>query len=145
MSPADTSADFVARLQAHKGILYKVANGYCARREERGDLIQEMILELWRAWPRFDEARAAFATWMHKVAMNVAISMHRSEGRRIRDAVSLDEFGFDLAGADAVLDAEDADLRALHQLIAQLPPVDRAMVLLWLEGFGYEEIGAMVG
>jgi RNA polymerase sigma-70 factor (ECF subfamily) len=144
MSPADTSTDFVARLQAHKGILYKVANGYCARREERGDLIQEMILELWRAWPRFD-GRASFATWMHKVAMNVAISMHRSEGRRIRDAVSLDEFGLDLAGADAVLDAEDADMRSLQQLIAALPPVDRAMVLLYLEGYGYEEIGEMVG
>src|SRR5262245_65357115 len=115
MSPDEGSASFVARLQAHQGILYKVASAYCARREERGDLIQEMILELWRAFPRFD-GRASFATWMHRVAMNVAISMHRSEGRRIRDAVSLDEFGLDLAGADAVMDAEDAELRALHQL-----------------------------
>jgi len=41
--------------------------------DPRGDLIQEMILELWRAWPRFDESRSAFSTWMHKVAMNVAI------------------------------------------------------------------------
>ena len=144
MSPADTSADFVALLQAHKGILYKVANAYCARREDRGDLIQDMILELWRAFPRFD-GRASFATWMHCVAMNVAISTHRSEGRRIRDALSLDEFGLDLAGADAVMDAEDAELRALHQLIAQLEPVDRAMVLLYLEGYGYDEIGEMVG
>jgi RNA polymerase sigma-70 factor (ECF subfamily) len=77
--------------------------------------------------------------------MNVAISMHRSEGRRIRDAVSLDEFGLDLAGADAVMAAEDADLRALQQLIAALPIVDRAMVLLYLEGYGYDEIGEMVG
>ena len=82
---------------------------------------------------------------MHTVAMNVAISMHRSEGRRIRDAISLDEFGLDLAGADAVLDGEDAELRALHQLIARLPPLDRALVLLFLEGYGYEEIGEMVG
>jgi RNA polymerase sigma-70 factor (ECF subfamily) len=144
MAPADTSADFVARLQAHKGILYKVANAYCARREDRGDLIQDMIVELWRAWPRFD-GRASFGTWMHRVAMNVAISLHRSEGRRIRDALSLDEFGLDLAGADAVLDAEDAELRALHQLIAQLPPVDRALVLLYLEGYGHDEIADMVG
>jgi len=71
MSPAE-SPDFVAHLQAHKGILYKVANAYCARREDRGDLIQEMILELWRAYPRFD-GRASFSTWMHTIAMNVAI------------------------------------------------------------------------
>ena len=144
MSPAEASTEFLAALQAHKGILYKVANAYCPRREDRGDLIQDMILELWRAYPRFDD-RASFSTWMHRVAMNVAISSHRSEGRRIRDAVPLDEFGIDLAGADAVIDAEDAELRALHQLIAQLPPVDRAMVLLFLEGYGYGEIGEMVG
>ena len=142
MSPAE-SPDFVARLQAHKGILYKVANACCARREDRGDLIQDMILELWRAYPRYD-GRASFATWMHTVAMNVAISMHRSEGRRIRDALSLDEFGLDLAGADAVLEA-DPEVMELHRLIRQLPPLDRALVLLYLEGYGYDEIAAMVG
>ena len=144
MSPADTSTDFVARLQAHKGILYKVANAYCPRRADRGDLIQDMIVELWRAFPRFD-GRASFSTWMHRVAMNVAISFHRSEGRRIRDAVPLEEFGLDLAGADAVADAEDDELRALHQLIGQLEPIERAMVLLYLEGYGHDEIGDMVG
>jgi RNA polymerase sigma factor (sigma-70 family) len=144
MSPADTSSDFVARLQAHKGILYKVANAYCARREDRGDLIQEMILELWQAFPRFD-GRASFATWMHRVAMNVAISFHRSEGRRIRDAVPIEEFGLDLAGADRVADAEDDELRALHQMIGRLEPIERAMVLLYLEGYGHDEIGEMVG
>ncbi len=144
MSAADISAGFLQRLQAHKGILYKVANAYCARREDRGDLIQDMIVELWRAFPSFD-GRASFATWMHRVAMNVAISFHRSEGRRIRDAVPIEDFGMELAGADAVLDAEDDEVRALHQLIARLEPVDRALVLLYLEGYGQDEIGEMVG
>lgn len=144
MSTADASSGFLQRLQAHKGILYKVANAYCARREDRGDLIQDMIVELWRAFPSFD-GRASFATWMHRVAMNVAISFHRSEGRRIRDAVPIEDFGMELAGADAVLDAEDDEVRALHQLIARLEPVDRALVLLYLEGYGQEEIGEMVG
>ena len=143
MSPAE-SPDFVARLQAHKGILYKVANAYCARREDRGDLIQDMILELWRAYPRFD-GRASFATWMHTVAMNVAISMHRSEGRRIRDALPLDEFGLDLGGADAVMAAAAPDVLELERLIHQLPALDRALVLLYLEGYGYDEIATMVG
>jgi RNA polymerase sigma-70 factor (ECF subfamily) len=143
MSPAE-SPDFVARMQAHTGILYKVANAYCARREDRGDLIQEMILELWRAYPRFD-GRASFATWMHTVAMNVAISMHRSESRRIRDALSLDEFGLDLAGADAVMDAAQPELHELNRLVQALPALDSALVLLYLEGYGYDEIAAMVG
>ena len=144
MPAAATSSGFLERLQAHKGILYKVANAYCARREDRGDLIQDMIVELWRSFPSFD-GRASFATWMHRVAMNVAISFHRSEGRRIRDAVPIEDFGMELADADAVLDAEDDELRALHQLIARLEPLDRALVLLYLEGYGQDEIGGMVG
>src|SRR5262245_38610278 len=144
MSPDEGSASFVARLQAHKGILYKVANAYCTRREERGDLIQSMIVELWRAFPRFDR-RASFATWMYRVAMNVAISFHRSEGRRIRDAIPLEELGRELEGADARVDAEGDDMRALRQLIARLDPINRALVLLYLEGYEHGEIGEMLG
>lgn len=136
--------EFLAQLDGHKGILYKVANAYCARREDRGDLIQEMVVELWRAWPRFD-GRAAFSTWMHRIAVNVAISVFRGESRRIRDTVPIEEFGMDLAAADRVLDAEGDDLRALHQLIAQLDEVNRALILLFLEGYGQDEIADMVG
>ena len=135
---------FLTQLDAHKGILYKVANAYCARREDRSDLIQEMVVELWRAWPRFD-GRAAFSTWMHRIAVNVAISVFRGESRRIRDTVPIEEFGMDLAAADRVLDGESDDLRALHQLIGQLDEINRALILLYLEGYGYEEIADMVG
>ena len=144
MSPRTDHDAFLRQLEPHRAILYKVANAYCARREDRGDLIQEIVLELWRAYPRFD-ARAAFSTWMHQVAVNVAISHFRGESRRIRDALPIDEFGLDLAAADRALDADDDDLLALHQLIAQLDEVNRALILLYLEGYGQDEIAAMLG
>ena len=134
---------FLADLTPHKAMLYQIANAYCSRREDRGDLIQEMIAELWRAYPRFD-GRAAFSTWMYQVAVNVAISHHRGESRRIRDALPIEDFGLDLAAADRELDA-DHDLIALHQLIAQLDAINRALILLYLEGHGQEEIAAMIG
>src|SRR6187549_133060 len=96
---------FLALLQPHRAILYKVANAYCARREERGDLIQDIVIELWRAFPRFD-ARAAFSTWMHQIAVNVAISHFRGASRRVRDALPIEEFGMDLAAADRAMDAD---------------------------------------
>ena len=68
---------FLQLLDAHKGILYKVANAYCVRREERGDLVQDIIVELWRAYPRFEPTRAAVSTWMYRIALNVAISARR--------------------------------------------------------------------
>ncbi len=135
---------FLSALGPHKAVLYKIANAYCRRREDRGDLIQEMVMELWRAYPRFDR-RCAFSTFMHTVAVNVAISHFRGEARRIRDTVPIEEFGMDLAAADRVFDAEGEDLRALHQLIGRLDDIDRALVLLYLEGYAQEEIAPMVG
>ena len=140
----DQHIAFLEQLDRHKALLYKVANAYCPRREDRGDLIQEIAAELWQAWPRYD-GRAAVATWMYRIAVNVAISLHRGEGRRIRDALPIEEFGLDLAAADRVLDAEGDDLRALHQLIARLDAVNRALILLYLEGYGQEEIAGMLG
>lgn len=135
---------FLADLAPHKGMLYQVANAYCSRREDRGDLIQEMIAELWRAYPRFDD-RAAFSTFLHRIAVNVAISFFRGESRRIRDALPIEDFGMDLAAADRVLDAQGEDLHALHQLIARLDEINRALILLYLQGYTLEELAEMFG
>jgi RNA polymerase sigma factor (sigma-70 family) len=141
---SDTQQDaFLQQLQPHRAMLYQIANAYCARREDRGDLIQDIVLALWRAYPRFD-ARAAFSTWMHQIAVNVAISQFRGERRRIRDALPIDEPGLDLSAADDAL-APDRDLYALHQLTATLDAIDRALVLLYLAGYGHDEIAAVVG
>lgn len=135
---------FVALLDRHKPILYKVASAYCARREDRGDLIQDIVIELWQAFPRFD-GRVAFSTFMHRIAVNVAISHYRGESRRIRDALPLEDFAFDLAAADRVMDTAGDDVHALQQLIAQLDEINRALVLLYLEGHGHDDIAAMLG
>ena len=135
---------FVAELERHKPILYKIASAYCARREDRGDLIQDIVIELWRAYERFD-GRASFSTWMHRIAVNVAISFYRGESRRIRDALPIEDFGMDLAAADRVLDAQGDDLHALHQLIARLDEINRALILLYLQGYSLEELAQMLG
>ncbi len=135
---------FLADLSPHKGMLYQVANAYCSRREDRSDLIQDMIAELWRAYPRFDR-RAAFSTFLHRIAVNVAISFFRGETRRIRDALPIEDFGMDLAAADRVFDAQGEDLHALHQLIARLDEINRALILLYLQGYTLDELAQMVG
>lgn len=135
---------FVALLDRHKPILYKVASAYCARREDRGDLIQDIVVELWRAFPRFD-GRASFATFMHRIAVNVAISHFRGESRRIRDALPIEDLAFDLAAADRVMDNAGDDLVALQQAIAALDDISRALVLLHLDGYDHDAIGAMLG
>src|SRR5437588_5726625 len=114
---------FVTLVDEHKAICAKVANAYCRARDDRGDLLQEMVIQLWRSFDSFDE-RQRFSTWMYRVAMNVAISFHRREARRRRDVVPLDDVGFELAAADRALDTSSADLQRLHHLIQELEPLD---------------------
>lgn len=145
MSSPSAQERFVAELERHKPILYKIASAYCARREDRGDLIQDIVIELWRAYERFDPRQAGFSTWMHRIAVNVAISFHRGESRRIRDALPIEDFAFDLAAADRVMDAAGDDMHALRQLIAQLDEINRALILLYLEGHNHDDIANMLG
>ena len=143
MSPTLTS-EFLARLENHKRILFKVAYLYCRDREERQDLVQEMLIQCWRSYARFDE-RVQFSTWMYRVAVNVAISHFRREGTRIRDTVPLEEYGLNIAAADALFDDDADNMHTLRQLINDLDELNRALILLYLEGFNSEEIAAVVG
>ncbi len=140
---------FLAALNAHKGILYKVSNAYCARPQDRNDLVQEIIVELWRAYPGFDPTRAQFSTWTYRIALNVAISVHRGQMRRVSDAVSIDTLEVDalmnFAAADRELAKGNDDLLALQQLIASLDALSRALVLLYLEGYEQNEIAELTG
>ncbi len=140
---------FLRALNAHKGILYKVSNAYCARPEDRNDLVQEIIVELWRAYAGFDSTRAQFSTWMYRVALNVAISMHRGQARRIQDTLSIDtlpkETLLNFAAADVAQASGSDDLLALQQLLASLDALSRALVLLYLEGYDQNEIAELTG
>jgi RNA polymerase sigma factor (sigma-70 family) len=134
---------FVTLLDAHKGILYKVVNVYCRAPDDRGDLLQEMLVQLWRSFDGFDE-RQRFSTWMYRLVMNVAISFYRKESRRKRDLVPLEEFGLDVADADHLLDGAD-DLRRLQEKLRSLAELDRALMLLYLDGHAHGEIAELMG
>ncbi|HEX4333345.1 MAG TPA: RNA polymerase sigma factor [Usitatibacter sp.] len=134
---------FLELLAAHRAVLHKVAFGYCRDAEDRRDLVQEMAIELWRSFPRFD-ARVKFTTWAYRVAMNVAISHFRGERRRIRDTIPFDD-ALDLGADDPLFDAASDNMRVLRGLIDGLDELNRSLILLYLDGHTSEEIAAIIG
>ena len=74
-------ADFLRLIQDNKGILFKISNSYCRNRDDREDLMQEMIYQLWKSGQNFD-ANYKFSTWMYRIALNVAISYYRQQRRK---------------------------------------------------------------
>lgn len=144
MASFPDSNRFLAQLDEHKRILYKVANAYCANRDDRNDLIQDMVVQLWRSYERYD-GRTRYATWMQRIAMNVAISFYRGERRRGGETLSIEEFGLDFSAADRAFDESRDDVGTMHQLIGQLDEINRAVILLYLDGFPHDEIAQMLG
>lgn len=140
---ADTRQAFGALLQQHRGIVFKVANTY-ARAEDREDLAQEIAVQLWRAWPSYDPSRA-FSTWMYRIALNVGISFLRSDGPRRRRAVSLDESVHDVPDERAPNHDDAARLRLLQRFVGTLAPLDRALLLLYLDARGTREMAEVLG
>jgi RNA polymerase sigma-70 factor (ECF subfamily) len=122
--------------------LARLARGYEADAEKRRDLLQEIHLALWRSFERFDE-RCSLRTWVYRVAHNTAVSWVIQQKRsRPQLLVGLEE-------AEPVTVASDTERRVavdrLAELIRQLKPPDRQVILLYLEGMDAAEIGDVAG
>lgn len=145
MTTSTAQDRFLALLDAHRKILYKVANAYCRNPEDRRDLVQEIVVQLWRSFGKFDE-RAAFSTWMYRIAVNVAISFYRSEGRWTRHAELVEAPALEILAMDrAIADEPSDEIRQLHRFIASLDAMNRALVILYLDGESHEAIGEILG
>lgn len=130
-------------LLRHRGIVHKVAAGYARGAEDRADLAQEIAMQLWRAWPSYDPARS-FSTWMYRIALNTAISFLRGQAQADR-SVPLDDHADTLAGGAAFDPETHERLRLLQRFMATLGPLDRALLLLYLEERSGREIAEVLG
>jgi len=131
-------------LQSHQGIVFKVANTYCWHADDRADLVQEIAAQLWRAWPRYDPSRT-FTTWMYRVALNVAISYVRRAVRHREMSVPLDERVHDMPDGSVPDPVLQDRLQRLQAFIERQPPLDRALLLLYLEDKNQREIAEILG
>lgn len=149
LTPADAPTGlqqrFAGLLAQHQGIVLKVARAWSRDIDDRQDLIQEISVQAWRAFPAFTPDKAQFSTWLYRVALNVAISQQR--GRRLRQRHHADvEPGHIEALAATGDTAEDAaQLAQLHALIHSLPAMDRALLLLHLDDYSHQQIGEVLG
>lgn len=140
----DTRQAFAELLERHRKIVFKVANSYAWQPEDRAELAQEIALQLWRAYPSYDPTRR-FSTWMYRVALNVAISYVRDHSERRAYTVALDESLHDAADPNAHDPELAQQVSALNRIIAALDPLNRALMLLYLDEYSNREIGEVLG
>jgi RNA polymerase sigma-70 factor, ECF subfamily len=142
-APQQSTEDaFVALVQTHHAIIARVVRYYAHEHADRDDLRQDILGQLWRAFPSF-AGRAKLSTWVYRVALNVAISQHR---RRRRDDARLVQ-PVDGALDDVSVDPPEHDERraALDRFLIILGEFDRALLLLYLADHSHQEIAESLG
>ncbi len=131
---------------AHGAALRRLARSYELDPDRQRDLLQEVHLALWRSFASF-ERTCSLRTWVYRVAHNVgATHILRQRRTRARGLVGLDEVESTLASADAESRVERAHaLERVFALIHRLKPLDRQIILLYLEGCDAASIAEVTG
>lgn len=106
--------------------------------DEVADMFQEVLIRLWNGMESFD-GRSNIKTWIYRVALNTCITIDKRKKRNHKTQLSMD---IDYLNSREV---KSEQAQFLHQRISCLQPLDRAIVLLWLEEISYDEIAAIIG
>lgn len=133
---------FVDTIEQHKGILFKVARAYCSNVEDRQDLIQEMMIQIWKSIHKYNE-QFKISTWLYRISLNVAISFYRSHTSRLNKYTVLKQQTAERESEDR--SEHEGQLNLLEQFINELKEIDKALMILYLEDKTHTEIAEILG
>lgn len=131
---------FIQQINQNIGIAYKVSRIYFIDTSEREDAVQEMMYQLWKSYPGFDW-RSKFSTWMYRVCLNTALTYRKKNIKEGSESLSLSH----LQIAEQNNQQQEENLNMLTQAIAALHPLNKAIVLLYLDDLSYKEIATITG
>jgi RNA polymerase sigma-70 factor (ECF subfamily) len=139
--------EFQHIIDQHYGILYKIGRAYTNDQADFEDLYQEMLIQLWQSFPRFQGA-SKLSTFVYRVVLNTALTHQRKNKRQVQ-AVGLEERAFrlpDTSQQESALEQErEQQINLLYDCINELKKEDRAIILLHLEGNAYDEMAEIMG
>jgi RNA polymerase sigma factor (sigma-70 family) len=139
--PEATEQEFLQLVNANKGIIHKITKMYMDTSEDQKDLFQEIVLQLWKAYPGF-KGNSKFSTWMYRVALNTALVFLRKESRKVGQT----ELNEKIDVADAG-DSEEQEERLNHfySAVQELNKIEKALIFLFLENQSHKEIAHNLG
>lgn len=136
-----TEKEFLALMQKHKGILYKISRMYFDHLEDQEDLIQEMTFQLWKSYQNF-KGSSQFSTWMYRVCLNTALTFFKKDDKK-QDKYELHE-NYDRIDDDNSTFKEE-QLKYFYDAVQELNKVEKALIFLFLEGMNHKDIAENLG
>jgi len=142
---ANKKDTFITTIDTHKKIIYKIVNSYCQNKENRKDLEQEIIIQLWNSFDNYN-TEYKYSTWMYRIALNVAISFYRKEKKwSYRNDFYNENSIYSVADENENETELDYNIKLLQEFINKLNELNKALMLLYLEEKSYDEIAEILG
>jgi RNA polymerase sigma-70 factor (ECF subfamily) len=144
---ANKKDTFITTIDTHKKIIYKIVNSYCQNKEDRKDLEQEIIIQLWNSFDKYND-EYKYSTWMYRIALNVAISFYRKEKKwSVKNDFYNEDSIFSIVDEDENENETELDynIKLLQEFINNLNELNKALMLLYLEEKPYDEIAEILG
>ena len=129
-------------IEQHKGLLFKVARAYCPNEDDRQDLIQEMMIQIWQSIHKYND-QFKISTWLYRISLNIAISFYRKNTTRANKYTLLNEQTAQIPSEDKT--ENEQQLNLLEQFISELKEIDKALMILYLEDKSHAEIAEILG
>ena len=135
--------EFLKIFEQNLGIVIKIARAYTSTTYDREDLMNDIFVELWRSFGTF-KGQSGVSTWIYRVALNTSMNYQRKKKRD-----SIFTFRNDLKqfeGLHWLTEHEDtSETELLYLCIDQLDAINKAIILLYLDGKSHEEISLIMG
>ena len=131
--------EFIKLVKQYERVIYKVCTFYMSETSPLEDLYQEIVLNLWKAYPNFRN-ESQTSTWLYRIALNTCISDLRRNAKHSQNVpLSLSEhIVFEQ-------NTQSTEIQELYSLIYKLNRIERSIILLWLEEKSYQEIADVTG
>lgn len=137
----DLKERFTKVIKENEGLIFKITTLYTNSVEDRNDLYQEIVYQLWKSFASFN-GQSKISTWMYRVALNTAIYHLKQTKRRVNTIpINLETERF----ADNRDKEDEERIKQLYEHIQLLNLLEKGITLLYLEGKSHEEIASIVG
>ncbi len=134
--------EFLELIDKHQGIIHKISILYSKSDDDKKDLFQEIVYQLWKSYPKY-RGDAQFSTWMYRVALNTALMNMRQQSIDLVDQEKVELLR--TSSYETYHHEFNEDILSLYMAIDKLSPVNKAIIILYLEQRNYEEIAGILG
>lgn len=139
----DIKEQFMDMLEQHIGIILKISGAYAYTQEDRKDLMQDIILELWKSLKRYNGS-CKMSTWIYRISLNISMNYKRKQNNTFVIA-SLSDFKEKEIASWVDKQNDLSELEILYSCINELSEINKAIILLYLDGNSHEEISDITG